>query len=180
MSLALHQVCLPPLRQTLESINDVLGIAAAHYEKNGLDEASLVQSRLAPDMFTLAEQVQTMTDHAGKVVALLADVADPTEPRSETTLAALQGRIAHTRAFIEGVDTRALDAGEKRHLSVSNRVGVLDMEGAEYLLRIAFPHFFFHATTAYDLVRQAGVEVGKRHFLGSVFRERLTPHAKAS
>lgn len=179
MSLALHQVALPPLRQTLESLDEVIGMAIDHFEANGRDIGDLLQSRLAPDMFTFTEQIQAMTDHAGKVVALLADVDDPTGPRDEMTIEGLRDRIAKTRAFIDSVDTAAIDAGENRALSVSNRVGVLNMEGAEYLLRIAFPHFFFHATTAYDLIRHAGVEVGKRHFLGSVFRERLTPHANA-
>ena len=176
MALALNQVCLPPIRQTMESLDTVLGMAAEHYEKNELDEGDLVQSRLAPDMFTLAEQIQAMTDHARNVVALLADIKAPEDPRVETTIEALRERIGRAMAFIEAADKTAIDAGETRALAVANRIGVLNMEGTQYLLRIAFPQVFFHATTAYDLIRHAGVEIGKRHFLGSVFATYLTPH----
>lgn len=180
MSLPMHQVCLPPLRQTLGSLSTVLDMASAHFAKSGTDEAAFLQSRLAPDMFTFAQQIHAMTDHARRVVALLAGIEMPEISADETDIAGLRRRIAATLDFIEGVDTAAIDAGENRALAVSNRVGVLNMAGWEYTLRVAFPHFFFHATTAYDLIRHAGVEVGKRHFLGSVFAEKLTPHAKAS
>ncbi len=180
MSLSIHEVCLSPLRQTLDSLSTVLGMASAHFAANDADEGAFLQSRLAPDMFTFAQQVHAMTDHARRAVALLADIEFPEYAADEKTIAALQDRIARTLAFIESVDTAAIDAGERRALAVSNRVGVLNLDGSEYLLRVALPHFFFHATTAYDLVRQAGVEVGKRHFLGSVFREKLTPHAAAA
>lgn len=180
MPLPMHQVCLPPLRQTLESLSTVLEMASAHFARNGTDEGAFLQTRLAPDMFTLAQQIHAMTDHARRVVALLANVEMPEIPADEKDIAGLRARIARSLAFIESVDKAAIDAGESRALAVGNRIGVLNMEGWEYTLRVALPHFFFHATTAYDLVRQAGVEVGKRHFLGSVFREKLTPHAKAS
>lgn len=179
MPLPLHQVCLPPLRQTLASLSTELGMAAEHFAKAGVDEAAFLQSRLAPDMFPFAQQIQAMTDHARRVVALLADIEMPEIAADETDLAGLRDRIAASLAFIESVDAAAIDAGENRALAVSNRVGVLNMEGWEYTLRVAFPHFFFHATTAHDLIRHAGVDVGKRHFLGSVFAERLTPHAAA-
>ncbi|MEK9662719.1 MAG: DUF1993 domain-containing protein [Alphaproteobacteria bacterium] len=177
MPLPMHQVCLPPLRQTLESLDTVLGMAAGHFAENGITEAEFLEARFAPDMFTFRQQIHAMTDHARRVVALLADIEMPEYATDEADIAALRERIAKTRAFIDGVDTAALDAGETRALAVSNRIGVLNMDGWEYTLRIAFPHFFFHATTAYDLIRNAGVDVGKRHFLGSVFAERLTPHA---
>jgi hypothetical protein len=180
MSLPMRQVCLPPLRQTLDSLSTVLAMASEHFAKAGVSEAEFLQSRLAPDMFTFAQQIHAMTDHARRVVALLAGVEMPEIPATETDIAGLRARIAQTLAFIDSVDAAAIDAGQARPLAVSNRIGVLNMEGWEYTLRVAFPHFFFHATTAYDLIRHAGVEVGKRHFLGSVFRERLTPHAKAS
>jgi hypothetical protein len=180
MSLSMHEVCLPPLRQTLDSLSTVLGMASVHFAENGVDESEFLGTRLAPDMFTFAQQVHAATDHARRVVALLADVEMPEYATDEKSIVALQDRIDRTLAFIESVDTAAIDAGERRALAVGNRVGVLNVDGWEYTLRVAFPHFFFHATTAYDLIRQAGVEVGKRHFLGSVFRERLTPHAAAA
>ena len=180
MSVALNQICLPPLLQTLEAIDDVLVIAADHCAGSDLDAADQVQSRLAPDMFTLAEQIQAMTNHARMVVGLLADVAVPEEAPVDITIDALRARIARARGFIEGVDRAAIDAGAMRPLAVKNRIGVLNMEGAEYLMRVALPQVLFHATTGYDLVRHAGVEVGKKHFLGPVMRERLTPHAAAT
>lgn len=177
MSLPMHQVCLPPLRQTLNSLSNILEMASAHFADTGTDEGAFLQDRLAPDMYTFAQQVQAMTDHARRVVALLADIEMPEIAAEETDIAGLRARIAQTLAFIEGVDVAAIDAGETRALAVSNRIGVLNMAGWEYTLRVAFPHFFFHATTAYGLIRHAGVEVGKRHFLGSVFADHLTPHA---
>mgnify|MGYP003654865841 CR=1 FL=1 len=179
MSMPLHQVCLPPLRQTLGSLSTVLNMASTHFAEAGTDEAAFLQSRLAPDMFTFAQQIHAMTDHARRLVALLADLEMPEIATDETDIAGLRRRIAATLSFIEGVDTVAIDAGENRALAVSNRIGVLNMEGWEYTMRVGFPQFFFHATTAYNLIRHAGVDVGKRHFLGSVFAEKLTPHAKA-
>jgi uncharacterized protein len=177
MSLPLHQVCLPPLRQTLQSLSNELTMASEHFAASGVDESAFLQARLAPDMYPFIQQIHAMTDHARRVVALLADIEMPEIAADETDLAGLRKRIAASLDFIESVDTNAIDAGEQRALAVSNRVGVLNMAGWEYTLRVAFPHFFFHATTAHDLIRQAGVDVGKRHFLGSVFAERLTPHA---
>ncbi len=126
----------------------------------------LVQSRLAPDQFSLAGQVQSACDTAKFAGAYLAGVESPSNPDTEKTVAELKARIAGTLAFLRTVDGKLGGAAEKR--VAPKWLQGKWMRGDEYLTQFAIPNFYFHVTTAYALLRHNGVEVGKMDFLGSL------------
>jgi uncharacterized protein len=166
MAFALHQAALPPILQILTSISAVLDKAAKHCESRKIDPAVLLNYRLAPDMFPLARQVQVMTDQAKGMAARLAGLEVPSYPDTETSFAELKARIARTIDFVKSVDPRAIDAGVDRAITLKGGNTEFKFTGRDYLTSFVFPNFYFHATTAYDILRHCGVELGKRDFLG--------------
>jgi hypothetical protein len=159
MSISLYDASIPVFIRALKVLDTLLEKAAA----SGIDPAGLVEARLAPDMYTLAGQVQRASDTAKASAARLSGAAAPAFADEETTLADLKARVAKTVDFLEGIPPETLDG----------RVVTMKLGGAErsfssedYLLRFGLPNFFFHITTAYDLLRHKGVTIGKRDFLG--------------
>jgi hypothetical protein len=167
MSLSMHTACVPALVQILTSISAVLDKAVAHCEARKIDPASLITYRLAPDMFPLARQVQIMTDQAKGMAARLAGVDVPAYDDNESSFEELKARIAKTLAFVRGLDAVQFDGAETREIVLKLRGTEVTFDGAQYLFGFALPNFYFHATTTYDILRHAGIELGKRDFLGA-------------
>ncbi len=124
--------------------------------------------RLAPDMFALARQVQVACDTAKGACARLAGVEIPKHEDTEQTFAELKERIAKTIDFVGTLKP----AADRRHARTSElvlKIGGQDrtFTGMQYLLGHAYPNFYFHVTTAYDILRHDGVEIGKRDFIGN-------------
>ena len=168
MSVSIYQASVPVFQQTLTAISNVLKKAAAHAEAKKIDPSVFINARLAPDMHPLARQIQIMSDQAKGGVARIAGVEIPSFADTETTFDELQARIAKTLDFIKSVKPAQFDGGATR--TVTMKVGGNDMSfpGATYLFHFVFPNFFFHATTAYAILRHNGVEIGKRDFIGPV------------
>jgi uncharacterized protein len=118
-------------------------------------------------MFALARQVQIATDHAKGCCARLAGVQVPKYPDDETTFADLRARIARTSDFIRGFEPSDIDGSEGRDIAITAGPRELRFKGQQYLVNFALPNFYFHATTAYDILRNGGVPIGKRDFLGA-------------
>jgi hypothetical protein len=118
-------------------------------------------------MFSFARQVQAMCDHAKNCTALLAGVEAPKYEDSEKSLAELIARIEKTIAFLNSVKPGQIDGAEEKPVTVKMRDRELHMKGQELLLNRSLPNFYFHATTAYDILRHNGVEIGKRDFMGT-------------
>lgn len=167
MPLSLYDISVPVFLRGLGQLGHVLDKGLAHAQANGIDSATLVNARLAPDMFTLAGQVQSASDAAKLGTARLAAVSAPSFPDTESTYAELQARVAKTVDWLKAVDRALIDGAEERELTMKVRGNELKFTAQRYLLQFALPNFFFHATTAYDVLRHSGVPVGKLDYLGS-------------
>jgi hypothetical protein len=168
MSLSMYSASVPVFRQVLGSLTAILEKAEAHADLKKIEPQALLQARLFPDMFPLLRQVQVAADFAKGSVARLGGVEVPRYEDVETDFAGLRERIAKTMAFIDSVPREAIDDGAEREITV----GAGDKQrqfanGQLYLSHYALPHFYFHATTAYAILRHNGLEIGKKDFIGS-------------
>jgi len=166
MDAGTYALSVPLFERMLGNLNGVLEKAAQYIEAKKIEPAALLQARLFPDMFTLVRQVQLASDFAKGATARLAGMEVPKYEDKETTLAELQERIQTTLRFIKSADPKAVDAGAKRAITIPMRDRTLNFEGLDYLTNMALPNFFFHVTTAYNILRHNGVEIGKRDFVG--------------
>ncbi len=158
---------IPNLVHGLKSLDAVMKKAEAHCEAKKIDPVSLLNFRLFPDMFAFTRQVQLVTDFAKGCGARLAGIAVPSYADEEKTFAELHARIEKTITFLNSLDASKFDGADKRNVTV--RVGrneELTMSGEAYFNRVVLPNFYFHAATAYNVLRHNGVELGKSDFLG--------------
>jgi uncharacterized protein len=168
MPLSVHQSSVVAYSVTLEALSKILDKAQAHADARKFDSAVFMTMRLRPDMVTFAGQVMIATDHAKNSCFRLAGVEAPKFEDSETTIAELKARLAKTVAAIASLDAAALEAGAEREIVFQVGPNKMKMRGDNYLLHFALPNYYFHITTAYDILRYAGVEIGKRDFMGAV------------
>ena len=168
MTLSMYQASVPVFTRMLENLSAILAKAAAHAEAKKIDPAVFINARLAPDMFALARQVQIASDAAKGCVARLAGAEVPSYPDTEATFPDLQARVAKTIAFVKGFTAQQIDGSEERTCILKIRGEEMKFRGQDYLLKLALPNFFFHVTTAYDILRHNGVEVGKMDYLGKL------------
>jgi hypothetical protein len=165
LSLSIHDVSVAVFVRALGNLSAILDKAVEHAKANGLDEAELINARLAPDMLTLAGQIQRASDSAKGAGARLTAGENPSFPDTETTFPELQARIARTVDYLNGLPVAAFDGA--RDVTIPIRRQPTTMSGQAYLLTFALPNFFFHVTTAYDILRHKGVGVGKMDYLGT-------------
>jgi uncharacterized protein len=166
MALSMYQASVPVFSRGLGILSTLLDKTAAHAEAKKIDPAAFIGLRLMVDMYPLGRQVQAASDAAKSGIARLAGVDPPSFPDTETTLPELQARIAKTVDFLKSVEPGKIDGSEARVITLKMRSGELNIPGQNYLLGFAIPNFFFHITTAYDILRQNGVPIGKLDYLG--------------
>jgi len=166
MSLSMYQASVPVFIRMLGNLSAILDKAAAHAEAKKIDPAVFIRDRLAPDMLPFSFQVQTATDHAKGCTARLAGIEVPKFADTETTFPELKERIAKTVTFLQSVTPAQIDGSEERPITLKLRQGELKLDGQSYMLFFALPNFYFHVTTAYDILRHNGVELGKADFIG--------------
>ena len=166
MPISMSQASAPRFAHTLKCLSAILAKGQAHCEAKKIDPQVLASARLFPDMFPLSRQVQVACDSAKGAVARLAGVEVPKHEDTEKTLDELQARIAKTLDFIGSVKPAQIDCSEEREIVLKLRGRDVSFNGAQYLLGFAWPNFYFHATTAYAILRHNGVELGKADFLG--------------
>ena len=162
MPLSMYQASIPVLMRGLKNLSAVLRKGEAH--PGG---AALVEARLAPDMYTLVGQIQRASDTSKGCAARLAGIAPPSFPDEEKTFADLQARIDKTIAFLQSVKPAQIDGSENKPIEFKAGPTTLKFTGESYLLGFVLPNFFFHATTAYDILRHKGVALGKLDYLGA-------------
>lgn len=168
MTISMYEASVPVFRQMLGSLSVLLDKAADHANAKGFDAQVLLASRLYPDMFPLARQVQIACDSTKFAVARIAGVDAPKHEDHEQTVDELKARIASTLAFVDTVAREAIDGQEAREITIPLRDRSLKMEAMQYLLHWVLPNVIFHVSTAYAILRHNGVGIGKRDFLGNV------------
>jgi hypothetical protein len=151
----------------LRGLNGLSGLIDRAVE-SGLDEAVVMEARLAPDMRPFPDQVRMASFSARSCIARLTDQPWPKTDDAEASLAALKATVALSIAFIEGVEAAAFDGGETRRIELRFPGVELDFEGQGYLTSFALPNFYFHLSMAYAILRHLGVPLGKRDFLGQL------------
>jgi uncharacterized protein len=164
--MSLHAVVVPTFLQTLKALSAVLSKAEAHCEAKKIAPDALLTARLFPDMYPLTRQVQAACDSAAKSCARLAGVDVPTYPDEEKSFAELQKRIETVMNYVKGFTEKQFEGAATRDISMPAGPRTLNFKGAQFLASFALPNFYFHATTAYDILRHNGIELGKRDFLG--------------
>ena len=167
MALSMYDVSIPPFIRALSNLSAILEKGAAHAKAQGIDESELIQTRLIADMDALPAQVQRASDSAKGCAARLAGIEIPSYADTEATFPELQERIAKTIGFLKSIRPEQLEGSDTRTVELKLRNGPVTFDGKSYLLGFALPNFFFHVTTAYDLLRHKGVQIGKMDFLGA-------------
>ena len=165
MTISMYAASVPVFARMLKNLHAILDKGQAHAEAKKIAPHVLPGSRLIADMFPLSKQVQIATDHAKGLVARLAGVEVPKYEDNEQTLEELKARVAKTLAFVESFNPEQIDGTEERDIAF--KLGSYDLQftGMEYLIGFALPNFYFHMVTAYNILRENGVDIGKRDFL---------------
>jgi hypothetical protein len=168
MTISLYTVSAPIFVQFLTSLSATLDKAQAFADAKKIDPSVLLNTRLAPDMFPLGRQVRAATDHALNGCGRLAGVELPTLSTNDTSIPELKERIAKTIDFIKGLKASQIDGTEDKEIKIVFPSGATrEFTGQSLLLNNSLPNFYFHCTTAYDILRHCGVELGKRDFMGT-------------
>ncbi len=170
MPLTAHSAAFAGFKQTLNALSAILDKAASQAEARKIQPDVLLSSRLAPDMLPFSRQIQLTCDFAKNGAARVSGGENPKFPDEEKTFDELKARIAKTLAFVATVDQAALDAGLAKDVTFPRGPSATaTMKGEAYLTRFAVPNFYFHAATAYAILRENGIEIGKGDFLLGVF-----------
>jgi hypothetical protein len=165
----MFNVSVPVYQRQLGAISKILEKASAWAAAKKVDEAVLGATRLTPDMLPLTRQVQIACRFAEESTARLAGAEIPKAPdNAEKTLAELRGRIDAVLAYIKGFKPAQIDGSEGREIVLTVGGNPLKLTGEQYLEHFAMANFYFHCTTTHAILRQSGVEIGKRDFLGSI------------
>ena len=164
----MYQASAPRFAHALRNLSSILDKAQAHAEGKKLDATGPGGLRLIADMFPLARQVQIACDTAKGAVARLAGVEIPKHEDTEQTIPELKARIAKTLDFIGSVPAARIDGADEREVVMKMRGQDQKFNGLAYLMGHAIPNFYFHVTTAYNILRANGVDVGKRDYIGEV------------
>jgi hypothetical protein len=161
----MYQASVPVFAHGLSVLSHLLHQGEAHARETGADPATLVEARLAPDMLTLAGQVQRASDTSKLSIERLSGVPAPRLEDNEKTFADLYARIDRTIGYIKGVTEAQLAGTETKTIELKLRDFNPTFTGSSYLFTFALPNFYFHTTTAYDILRHKGVQIGKRDYL---------------
>ena len=166
MTISMYQASVPPLVRSLTNLAAILEKGAAHAEAKKIDPSVLIGTRLYPDMFPLSRQVQIASDVARRGAARLAGLEAPKIEDNETTFPELIARLQETTSYLETLTPDMIDGSEEKSISLPVGKDTMNFKGMPYLLYFILPNVYFHVTTAYDILRHCGVELGKMDFLG--------------
>ncbi len=167
MQLSMYQASVVSFANVLTNLLTVLKKGEAYAVAKKIDPAVLVNARLAPDMFALARQVQIASDQSKGCVSRLAGLEPPSYADNEQTFAELYARIEKTIAYIQSIKPAQLEGSDTRTIELKQRDRTRTFKGLGYLFDYTYPNFYFHVTTAYDILRHNGVDIGKGDFMGN-------------
>jgi len=164
----IYTASIPVFKQILTSLHAILEKAETYAAEKKIEPAALLQFRLFPDMLPFTRQIQIACDFAKGAAARLGGQDVPSWADDESSFSELKARIQKTLAYIDSVPRAQIEQGVDRAITTGSGDRVKNFpNGAVYLSHYAFPHFYFHATTAYDILRHNGLEIGKKDFIGS-------------
>jgi len=166
--LSMHDIAITPLKRTLNNLAGILQKGEAYADSKKVAHQVLLDARLFVDMYPLTRQIQIATDMSKGAGARLAGIEVPKYEDNEITFADLYARIAKTIAFMDTVEPTQLEGSESHEVTITIRKVDLKFMGKDYLLKWVSPNVYFHITTAYNILRHNGVELGKPDFLGSI------------
>ncbi len=167
MSLSMYDVSVPVFLRMLGNLAAILRKGVESAESRGIDPQVFASARLAPDMFPLTRQVQIACDAAKGAGARLAGIEAPSHPDVETTFPELQARIDATIAFLNTLTPEQMAGADSKPVVLKMQGVEMTFTGQVFLLNLAMPNFYFHISTAYDILRHNGVALGKRDLLGA-------------
>ena len=167
MSLSMYELSVPTFVRMLNQLSNILDKALAHAKANKIDPASLLELRLHPDMWSLAEQVRAACNFPIRAAGRLSGSTMPNFDGKDDSFEALKQRIAFTLKFVESVPRSAFDGSENKEIIFPRGDTQHKMSGQDYLFKFALPNFYFHLTAAYAILRQKGVKLEKDDYLGS-------------
>ena len=167
MAVSMYQISVPVFTRMLTNLIAIMEKAAVHCEERKIDPAALTQFRFYPDMFPFWKQIHIATDAAKNGSAYLAGAEPPKSENAEQTFPELIARVQKTIEFVNTFKPEQIDGTEEKEVSIKRGETTLTYKGQEYLLNRVLPNFFFHITTAYDMLRHNGVELGKKDYLGN-------------
>jgi hypothetical protein len=166
MQSSMYQSAVPPCIRALTNLAAILEKGAAHAEARKIEPAALLNARLYPDMLPLTKQIQIATDTASGGVARLAGNEPPVIEHSEDTFAALGARVHKAIEYLNSIKADQVDRTEDKTITWQSRSSTKSMQGLAYLTTYILPNVYFHVTTAYNILRHNGVELGKMDYLG--------------
>ncbi len=166
MNISMYQASVPVFSRALNNLAAILEKAATQAEAKKIDPAVLIGYRLYPDMLPLARQIHIATDGAKGGVARLAGVEPPKYEDNEASFPDLIARLRKTVAYLESIKREQIDGSEDKTVTWKTQTTTRSMQGLPYLLSHVTPNVYFHVTTAYDILRHCGIEIGKQDFLG--------------
>jgi hypothetical protein len=167
MTISMYQVSVPVFARNLNALLGVLTKAEAFAEAKKFDQAVLCGTRLYPDMFPLNVQVGQVCTHATRGVSHLAGLTQPDYGPPETTLAGLKDRVSKALEFVKSATPAQIDGTEDKDIVLKFGTREMPFKGEAFLVGFTLTNFFFHYTTAYNILRSIGLEVGKRDFMGA-------------
>jgi len=162
----MYTYSIVPMTRSLRALAAILTKAEAHCEERGIKPEALLTFRLFPDMMAFTRQVQLTCDFAARASARLAGAEVPSFPDTETSFAELEGRITAALAALTSHDKAAFDGADSREVTLKIRGQDVTMTGQQFLSIYSLPQFYFHLTTAYNILRHNGVDLGKGDYMG--------------
>lgn len=166
MTISMYQAAIPPMVRALTNLSAILQKGEASATDRKIDPSVLIASRLYPDMLPLVKQIQIASDVARRGAARLAGVEAPAMEDTETTFPELVARLQKTTAYLETLTPEQIDGSEAKAIVLPMGKETINFEGLPYLVGFVLPNVYFHVTTAYNILRHNGVEIGKIDFLG--------------
>ena len=168
MSFSIYDAAIPPMIRFLESLSRILDKAVSQAKARDMQLSELLEARLAPDMHPFPRQIQITSDIAKLAAARLSGAEEPSFPDTESTFPELQARIAKTIDYLKSVPREKFDGAEDRAITLKFPQGEVSFVGRDFVTNFVLSNFFFHVTTAYDILRHKGIEIGKMDYLGGV------------
>ena len=167
MTVSLYEICVPNYLQTLGAVGVFLDKAQAHFREGNVSLDEIVETRLYPDMLPFRFQIQSVVHHSlGAVEGLKVGVFRPPSGLPQHSYAELQGLVANAGEALQKVSREIVDARAGADMVFEIRGTKVPFTTEGFVLSFSLPNFYFHATTAYDILRSKGVPVGKRDYLG--------------